>query len=280
MADPKTEFTTIGPTLVVRGKLRAGEKLVIRGRIDAGITSTTLVVIEKDGIVTADIHARALLINGIVVGNLVAEERIELAGEARVIGDVKAPVIVVHDGAALRGQIDMPGVDEAMAAEASDAEPEASFDAAAIWPAVGRLTPEPALRPTPMAASPLLGTQPGTASVPGPAPAVGPADLSPPRIEEVETSESDIMAVEMEDEPDEQTMPTDQPRPSSQRSNRLRAGASSRLRGPLPGATGTASATGEVAAVAAVPSPGGATEPPPSLVDPEVPKKPPRKRFW
>jgi len=49
-----------------------------------------------------------VLISGEVVGNVLASERVELRGTARVFGDVEAPVIVVEEGVLFEGHCRMP----------------------------------------------------------------------------------------------------------------------------------------------------------------------------
>lgn len=114
MADFKDKCTIIGSTIAIRGKVKADEDLVIRGRIDAAISSTKLVHIDKDGVVKANVEAESVLISGVVVGDVTATARVELMGTARVVGDIASPLLVLNDGARLRGKIDMPGVDKAM----------------------------------------------------------------------------------------------------------------------------------------------------------------------
>jgi cytoskeletal protein CcmA (bactofilin family) len=114
MADFKDKCTIIGPTVAIRGKVKADEDLVIRGRIDASISSTKLVHVDKDGVVKANVEAESVLISGVVVGDITATARVELMGTARVVGDIASPLMVINDGARLRGKIDMPAVDKAM----------------------------------------------------------------------------------------------------------------------------------------------------------------------
>ncbi len=114
MAESKDKCTIIGPTIAIRGKVKADEDLVIRGRIDASISSTKLVHVDKDGVVKANVEAESILISGVVVGDVIASARVELMGTARVVGDIASPLMVINDGARLRGKIDMPAVDKAM----------------------------------------------------------------------------------------------------------------------------------------------------------------------
>ena len=44
---------------------------------------------------------------GRVTGNVVARERVEVRSNGRMIGDIKAPRIVIADGASFKGNVDM-----------------------------------------------------------------------------------------------------------------------------------------------------------------------------
>src|SRR4051812_31364908 len=101
--------TTIGPTIVIRGRLKVDEDLIIKGRIEAEITSSKAVTIERSGVVKANIRVQAVCIRGMLVGNIQATDKVEIEPEGRVIGDLVAPRVILHDGAAFRGHVDMTG---------------------------------------------------------------------------------------------------------------------------------------------------------------------------
>src|SRR6185503_4452783 len=49
-----------------------------------------------------------LVVNGKLVGNVYASERVELSGKARVLGDVQAPIVVLEEGVMFEGHCKMP----------------------------------------------------------------------------------------------------------------------------------------------------------------------------
>ena len=131
--------TTIGPTIIIRGKLRSDEDLVVEGRIEAEIASTKALVIENSGIVKANMQVKSARVSGVVVGNITAEAKIEIAPDGRVVGDILTPKLVIRDGAAFRGRIDMPDFDaprmavpEAIAVVDTAATPVAATPVAAM----------------------------------------------------------------------------------------------------------------------------------------------------
>jgi cytoskeletal protein CcmA (bactofilin family) len=141
-----TTTTTIGPSIVIRGKLRSDEDLIVKGRIDAEITSGKALMIENSGIVNADVQVESLRVSGVLVGNITAASRGEIASDGRVVGDILAPKIVISDGAAFRGRIDMQNFDEAgsgLEERASSARP------AAPEPAPVATAPAPVESPPP-----------------------------------------------------------------------------------------------------------------------------------
>ena len=80
---------------------------MINGRFRGEITSSDSLIIGEKGVVNASVRAGVVLINGEVVGNVSASERVELRGTARVFGDVEAPVVVVEEGVLFDGQCKM-----------------------------------------------------------------------------------------------------------------------------------------------------------------------------
>lgn len=128
--------TTVGPTIVIRGKLNSGEDLIVKGRIDAEITSSKALFIENSGIVKANVNVESAKISGVLVGDVSAKSKTEIAADGRMVGDILAPKIVISDGAKFRGRIDMPGFEEARAGTEKEAEkgapaktPKAAADA-------------------------------------------------------------------------------------------------------------------------------------------------------
>jgi cytoskeletal protein CcmA (bactofilin family) len=116
--------TAIGPTIIIKGKLRSDEDLIVRGRIEAEISSSKALLVENSGIIKANIRVKSARISGVLVGNVTAEELVEIAPDGRMVGDLTAPKIIINDGAAFRGRIDMQNFDEASEPKAK-AEPSA-----------------------------------------------------------------------------------------------------------------------------------------------------------
>lgn len=78
--------------------LRVDGQLTGRVSSDAG----TLVV-GSTGRINANIAVAAAVINGVVNGDIVATERLEIGKSARVVGNIQAPVLVIEEGAMFEG---------------------------------------------------------------------------------------------------------------------------------------------------------------------------------
>jgi len=87
----------------IEGKYTFKGTVMLNGKFSGEINSSDSLIIGEKGVVNATVRAGVVLINGEVIGNVFATERVELRGTARVYGDVEAPVIVVDEGVLFEG---------------------------------------------------------------------------------------------------------------------------------------------------------------------------------
>jgi cytoskeletal protein CcmA (bactofilin family) len=107
-APSRTTYATIGPSIVIHGEVTGDEDLVIQGQVDGSVVlEMHAVTVGDGGRVKAGIKGRVITVEGEVHGDLTAQEQIVLRGTARVQGDLKAPRVVLEDGATFRGLVDM-----------------------------------------------------------------------------------------------------------------------------------------------------------------------------
>jgi cytoskeletal protein CcmA (bactofilin family) len=88
----------------IEGKYTFQGTVMLNGKFSGEISSNDSLIIGEKGVVNATVRAGVVLINGEVIGNVFATERVELRGTARVYGDVEAPVIVVEEGVHFEGR--------------------------------------------------------------------------------------------------------------------------------------------------------------------------------
>ena len=91
----------------IEGKYTFSGTVMLNGRFRGEIVSNDTLIIGEKGVVNASIRAGVVMISGEVVGNVNASERVELRGNARVYGDVEAPVVVIEEGVLFEGHCRM-----------------------------------------------------------------------------------------------------------------------------------------------------------------------------
>lgn len=102
------EQATIGKSLIIKGEVTGSESLYIDGRVEGSINlSGNRVTVGRNGVVSANISAREIVILGKVRGNLNATDRVDIRNEGSLTGDVVAQRISIEDGAFFKGGIDI-----------------------------------------------------------------------------------------------------------------------------------------------------------------------------
>jgi len=108
MSDTKT---IIGETSIIRGSVEGDEDLVIHGRVEGSISLSGMLIVEQQGMVHADINVRSAFIHGTLLGNIEASETVYITSGGRMSGDIRAPRVVLEEGAAFNGNVDMGEID-------------------------------------------------------------------------------------------------------------------------------------------------------------------------
>src|SRR5512135_168192 len=99
---------TIGKSLVIKGEVTGSESLYIDGRVEGSINlSGNRVTVGRNGVVSANINAREIVVLGKVRGNLTASDRVDIRSDGSLTGDVIAARISIEDGAFFKGGIDI-----------------------------------------------------------------------------------------------------------------------------------------------------------------------------
>jgi cytoskeletal protein CcmA (bactofilin family) len=99
--------TVIGSNIVIDGEINGEEPITILGTVKGKVAVTQSVVVEAGATVEADVEAQTITVSGKVTGNVTAREKLELRPESKMVGNAKAPRIVVADGASFKGNVDM-----------------------------------------------------------------------------------------------------------------------------------------------------------------------------
>jgi cytoskeletal protein CcmA (bactofilin family) len=98
----------IGPGVVIRGTITDSEDtLAIRGRVEGAIEHDDSVLVDKQGVVRAEIKAKEIQVSGSVIGNMHGEERVRIDAGGVVEGDIQTRRFSVEEGAKMKGRVIM-----------------------------------------------------------------------------------------------------------------------------------------------------------------------------
>ncbi|HVT44589.1 MAG TPA: polymer-forming cytoskeletal protein [Thermoanaerobaculia bacterium] len=97
----------LGRHLVFDGALSGSESLLIEGTVKGRIELGSDLRIGLGGRVEATVHAASVIIEGTLIGDVSADRKVELVARSSVDGNIRAPKIIVSEGATFRGSVDM-----------------------------------------------------------------------------------------------------------------------------------------------------------------------------
>ncbi len=101
--------TVIGSSIVIDGEISGEEQLIVHGTVKGRIAVSDTLVVENGGLVEATVESGTITVNGTIHGDIAASERAELRPNCTVVGDIRAPRILIADGATVKGNVDMGG---------------------------------------------------------------------------------------------------------------------------------------------------------------------------
>ena len=97
----------IGKNIIIKGRLSGEEEVRVYGRIEGQVILNNHFIVESSGNVDVEAEANHITFHGEGKGSFIAAEAITLEGGANVSGDLRAPRIIINDGAIFKGNIDM-----------------------------------------------------------------------------------------------------------------------------------------------------------------------------
>jgi cytoskeletal protein CcmA (bactofilin family) len=112
-APASVERATIGRSITLHGDVTGDEDLLIQGHVEGSVDLRQhAVTVGSEGEVIASIVGRVVTVEGRVEGNINGTEQVILRSSAFVKGDIRAPRVVLENGARFRGLVDMVEGDE------------------------------------------------------------------------------------------------------------------------------------------------------------------------
>jgi cytoskeletal protein CcmA (bactofilin family) len=98
---------TIGSRITIRGNLTGDEDLVVEGRVEGAVALAKHLTVAPGGVVEAEIQVEDLTVDGAVTGEVEATRSVVISDGARVAGNLRAPRLVIEDGARFKGRVMM-----------------------------------------------------------------------------------------------------------------------------------------------------------------------------
>ncbi|MGH8263184.1 MAG: bactofilin family protein [Steroidobacteraceae bacterium] len=101
--------TLIGAHTTVQGNLEFAGGCHVDGRVVGNVTTAAgaqgFLSVSEQGAVEGSVEVAQVLLNGLVNGDILARERVELGPKARVMGNVQYAIIEMALGAEINGKL-------------------------------------------------------------------------------------------------------------------------------------------------------------------------------
>ena len=98
--------TLVGQDSVFEGNLKTEKALRVDGKFNGNIEALG-VLIGADARIKGNVTAKVIMVGGTVIGNLTAEEYIEILSSAKVTGDIATNLLTIAEGALFEGNSSM-----------------------------------------------------------------------------------------------------------------------------------------------------------------------------
>ncbi len=119
--------TVIGPDAEFKGELTFQGGVRVDGKFEGSISTSGKVLVSKGGELKAEVKSNSLVLEGRLIGNLSAQDRVELRATGQMHGDLKAAKLLVVEGATFVGRCEVgPGVKSDAATSGKNGNAEAA----------------------------------------------------------------------------------------------------------------------------------------------------------
>lgn len=108
-AQAGSRASVVAAKAVFKGEILGDEDVVVEGLVEGQVRISRELRVAPGGTVRASVSAQSLIVNGTLVGDCTASTRIEIQATGHVTGDIRAPRIVVAEGATFKGRSETTG---------------------------------------------------------------------------------------------------------------------------------------------------------------------------
>ncbi|MBS0570528.1 MAG: polymer-forming cytoskeletal protein [Proteobacteria bacterium] len=105
---PTDSTTLIAAGTAIKGDITFGGRLHVDGTVEGAIRgdgAQAVLTLSEHAVVTGEVQAPHIVVNGAIKGDVTASERLELASNARVEGNVYYKVLEMSAGAQINGKM-------------------------------------------------------------------------------------------------------------------------------------------------------------------------------
>ena len=101
---PSEVNTTIGKNSFFQGRFHVNGSLRIDGNYEGASLEVDQLYVGQSGRVKTNIKAGSVIVEGMIVGNIVATSRVMLLPTSRILGDIRTPELIIQNGVVLEGK--------------------------------------------------------------------------------------------------------------------------------------------------------------------------------
>lgn len=96
--------TVIGKGSEIRGNIKVNGVVRIDGDIDGNLETDGNVIIGENARIRGNINAKSIIVGGIILGNIFANESVKVLANSIVIGDILSHKVQIEDDALVNGK--------------------------------------------------------------------------------------------------------------------------------------------------------------------------------
>lgn len=119
MATKEQDITQIGHSVTIKGDINGNSDVRVAGNVVGGISIEGELIVERQGVVEAEIKTTTAVVAGSVKGNIECSDKLILESTSQFEGNIKTKRLIIQEGAIFQGNCQMgaPQVASAQAAQ-------------------------------------------------------------------------------------------------------------------------------------------------------------------
>ena len=125
MATKEQEITQIGHSVTIKGDISGNSDVRVAGNVVGGISIEGELIVERQGVVEAEIKTTTAVVAGSVKGNIECSDKLILESTSQFEGNIKTKRLIIQEGAIFQGNCQMgaPQVAPAQATQPAAQQP-------------------------------------------------------------------------------------------------------------------------------------------------------------